>query len=124
MEPVELNTPKYEDNLNPGAPTFMPLRKLDTSQSKGSNTVQSPSVENTGAEPPIKTEELSSVVKLIAKQQQMSLLPVQRPPIFSGNYFDYLAFINAFDSLIECRITDPKAVLPKPVHSWRHERIN
>ena len=88
IEPVESNTPKYEDNLNAGAPTFVPLRKLDTSQSKGGNAVQSPSVENTGAETPIKKEDLSSVVKLIAEQQQMSLLPVQRPPVFSGNYFD------------------------------------
>ena len=88
IEPVESNTPKYEDNLNPGAPTFVPLRKLDASQSKGGNAVQSPSVENTGAETPIKKEDLSSVVKLIAEQQQMSLLPVQRPPVFSGNYFD------------------------------------
>ena len=108
IEPVESNTPKYEDNLNAGAPTFVPLRKLDTSQSKGGNAVQSPSVENTGAEPSIKTEELSSVVKMIAEQQQMSLLPVQRPPVFSGNYFDYAAFINAFENLIESRVTDPK----------------
>ena len=108
IEPVESNTPKYEDNLNAGAPTFVPLRKLDTSQSKGGNAVQSPSVENTGAEPPIKTEELSSVVKMIAEQQQMSLLPVHRPPVFSGNYFDYAAFINAFESLIESRVTYPK----------------
>ena len=102
IQPVESNTLRYEDNQNPGAPTFVPLRKLDTRQSKGSNAVQSPSVENTGAEPPIKTEELSSVVKLIAEQQQMSLLPVQQPPIFSGNCFDYAAFINTFESLIEC----------------------
>ena len=102
IQPVESNTLRYEDNQNPGAPTFVPLRKLDTRQSKGGNAVQSPSVENTGAEPPIKTEELSSVVKLIAEQQQMSLLPVQQPPIFSGNCFDYAAFINAFESLIEC----------------------
>ena len=108
IKPVESNTLRYEDNQNPGAPTFVPLRKLDTSQSKGGNAVQSPSVENTGAEPPIKTEELSSVVKLIAEQQQMSLLPVQRPPIFSGNCFDYAAFINAFESLIECRVANPK----------------
>ena len=102
IEPVESNTLRYEDNQNPGAPTFVPLRKLDTRESKGGNAVQSPSVENTGAEPPIKTEELSSVVKLIAEQQQMSLLPVQQPPIFSGNCFDYVAFTNAFESLIEC----------------------
>ena len=100
IEPVESNTPKYEDDLNPGAPTFVPFTKLDTNQSKGGNAVQSPSVENTGGEPPIKTEELSSVVKLIAEQQKISLLPVQRPPVFSGDYFDYATFINAFESLI------------------------
>ena len=94
-EPVESNTPRYEDNLNPGAPTFVPLRKLDTSQRKGSNAVQSPEPPiktEPEPEPPIKTEELSSVVKMIAEQQQMSLLPVQRPPVFSRNYFDYAAF--------------------------------
>ena len=51
IQPVESNTLRYEDNQNPGAPTFVPLRKLDTRQSKGGNAVQSPSVENTGAEP-------------------------------------------------------------------------
>ena len=108
IEPVESNTPKYEDNLNPGAPTFVPLRKLDASQSKGGNAVQSPSVENTGAEPPIKTEELSSVVNLIAEQQRMSLLPVQRPPVFSGDYFDYATFINAFESLTSIQLETRK----------------
>ena len=108
IEPVESNTPKYEDNLNAGAPTFVPLRKLDTSQSKGGNAVQSPSVENTGAEPPIKTEELSSVVNLIAEQQRMSLLPVQRPPVFSGDYFDYATFINAFESLTSIQLETRK----------------
>ena len=32
IEPVESNTLRYEDNQNPGAPTFVPLRKLDTRQ--------------------------------------------------------------------------------------------
>ena len=38
----------------------------------------------------------------------MSLLPAQQPPVFSGNHFDYAAFISAFESLIECRVSDPK----------------
>ena len=46
-----------------------------------------------------RTDELTAVVQLAAKQQRMSLLPAQQPPVFSGNHFDYAAFISAFESL-------------------------
>jgi len=55
-----------------------------------------------------RTDELTAVVKLVAEQQRMSLLPVQQPPVFSGDHFDYAAFISAFESLIECRVSDPE----------------
>ena len=48
------------------------------------------------------------MVKLVAEQQRTSLLPAQQSPVFSGNHFDYAAFISAFESLIECRVSDPK----------------
>ena len=48
------------------------------------------------------------MVKLVTEQQRISLLPAQPPPVFSGNHFDYAAFISAFESLIECRVSDPK----------------
>ena len=55
-----------------------------------------------------RTDELTAVVQLVAEQQRMSLLPAQQPQVFSGNHFDYAAFISAFESLIECRVSDPK----------------
>ena len=38
----------------------------------------------------------------------MSLLPAQQPLVFSGNHFDYATFISAFESLIECQVSDSK----------------
>ena len=31
-----------------------------------------------------------------------------KSPVFSGDYFDYAPFVSAFESLIECRVTDSK----------------
>ena len=44
-----------------------------------------------------KQAELSS---LIINQQKISNLPVKGLPVFSGDYFEYPAFITAFDSII------------------------
>ena len=44
-----------------------------------------------------KQAELSS---LIINQQKTSNLPVKEPPVFSGDYFEYPAFVTAFDSII------------------------
>ena len=38
----------------------------------------------------------------------MSLLPAQQPSVFSGKHFDYATFISAFESLIECQVSDSK----------------
>ena len=45
---------------------------------------------------------------LIAEQQPISSLPVQEPPIFSGNYFDYPIFMRAFETIIEACVTADK----------------
>jgi hypothetical protein len=37
---------------------------------------------------------------LLTKQHVTNHLPVKEPPMFSGNVFDYPAFITAFDSII------------------------
>ena len=52
-----------------------------------------------------KQAELSA---LIVDQQRMSCLPAQEPPVFNGNYFDYPAFISAFDAIISCRVASDK----------------
>ena len=36
----------------------------------------------------------------LVNQQRINSLPVQEPPVFSGNAFDYPAFITAFDAII------------------------
>ena len=38
---------------------------------------------------------------LIAEQQQISSLPVQEPPTFSGSHFDYPIFMRAFETIIK-----------------------
>lgn len=38
---------------------------------------------------------------LITEQQQINSLPIQEPPTFSGNYFDYPIFMRAFETIIE-----------------------
>ena len=104
-EPSE--TKPLQDNgfLNPKAPPFEPPNGPVVRQ--GMQAGESPSRES---KPEIsdRTDELTSVVKLVAEQQRMSLLPAQQPPVFSGNHFDYAAFISAFESLIECQVSDPK----------------
>ena len=50
-----------------------------------------------------KQTELSA---MIAEQQQRQSLPVQEPPIFNGNSFDYPAFIRAFEVIIESRVKE------------------
>ena len=48
---------------------------------------------------------------LIAEQQKISFLPVQEPPMFNGNFFDYSSFIRAFKTIIEARVSDDKGRL-------------
>ena len=41
----------------------------------------------------------------------MSCLPAQEPPVFNGNYFDYPAFISAFDAIISRGVASDKGKL-------------
>ena len=51
--------------------------------------------------PQAKQAELSS---MIINQQKTTHLPVKEPPIFSGDPFEYPAFITAFDSIISANV--------------------
>jgi hypothetical protein len=42
---------------------------------------------------------------MIVEQHWTSLLPLQEPPVFDGNYFDYPVFIRAFEVIIERRVS-------------------
>ena len=44
----------------------------------------------------------------ITEQQQISFLPIQEPPIFNGNYFDYPIFMRAVETIIEARVSSDK----------------
>ena len=97
-EPSETKPLQDDGILNPKAPSVVPPN--DPAGKSLSRESKSESYH--------RTDELTSVVKLVAEQQKLSMLPAQQPPVFSGNYFDYAAFISAFESLIECRVSDPK----------------
>ena len=105
VEPSETKPLHVDNILNPETPPFEPPNGPVVSQVTQAG--ESPSHE---LKPEIssRTDELTSVVKLVTEQQRMSLLPAQQPPVFSGNHFDYASFISAFESLIECRVSDPK----------------
>ncbi|CAB4008321.1 uncharacterized protein LOC110040095, partial [Paramuricea clavata] len=53
----------------------------------------------------IKQTELSA---MIAEQQRMQSLPVQEPPTFNGNSFDYPVFMRAFETIIENKVPGDK----------------
>ena len=42
---------------------------------------------------------------MLVKQNQLNNLPVKEPPVFSGDPFDYPAFITAFDSIISQNVS-------------------
>ena len=52
-----------------------------------------------------KQTELSA---LITEHQKLSTLPVQEPPVFSGDFFDYPIFMRAFEAIIESRVKEDK----------------
>ena len=55
-----------------------------------------------------KQAELSA---LIVDQQRKSCIPAQELPLFNANYFDYPAFISAFDAIISRRMASDKVKL-------------
>ena len=97
-------------SVNPYAPAFVPrnypppplepLRPIHVSaqqfQSNDANTTLQEIVSLQ-----TKQTELST---LIVNQQKMSHLPVKEPPVFSGDYFEYPAFVTAFDSIISSNV--------------------
>ena len=108
VEPSETKPLHVDSILNR---TTLPLERSNGPiVTQGIQAAESPSQE---LKPKIssRTDKLTAVVQLVAEQQRMSLLPVQQPPVFSGNHFDHAAFISAFESLIECRVSDPKQIL-------------
>ena len=80
--PLSFKSEQERQSPGPSEVTFQRILKLQTKQT-----------------------ELSA---LIAEQQRISSLPIQEPPTFSGNYFDYPIFMRAFETIIETRVTADK----------------
>ena len=80
VEPSEMKPLHVDNILNPKTPPFEPPNGPVVSQVTQAG--ESPSHE---LKPEIssRTDGLTSVVKLVAEQQRMSLLPAQQPPVFS-----------------------------------------
>ena len=93
-------------SVNPYAPAFVPSTHLTPSlKPLREERVFTPRLQENGVNTTLqeivslqaKQAELSS---LIINQEKISNLPVKEPPVFSGDYFEYPAFVTAFDSII------------------------
>ena len=81
VEPSETKPVHVDSILNPDTPPFEPSNGPVVSQ--GIEAGESPP-HKLKSEISSRTDELTAVVKLVAEQQRMSLLPAQQPPVFSS----------------------------------------
>ncbi len=106
-KPEESTSRNFED-IQPRLPSVPVERKQIGTQSQTTGTkYQSTRRENDASIHDIlhlqaKQTELSA---MIVEQHRTSLLPLQEPPVFDGNYFDYPVFICAFEVIIEGRVS-------------------
>ncbi|KAK3719410.1 hypothetical protein QZH41_004702 [Actinostola sp. cb2023] len=45
---------------------------------------------------------------MLANQQRISSLPVQEPPTFNGDFFEYPTFVRAFEAIIENKVSSDR----------------
>ena len=84
---------KMDPNATPFVPSFPAPSQIPESQNNVENNVTLKELETLQE----KQTELSS---MLIKQHKTSHLPAKEPPVFTGDVFDYPAFITAFDSVI------------------------
>ena len=118
---------KENDASNPFTPVTLGKPPLPVKRETRGTSMTNPSASST-VEPQVKIAGLNSsqvvlqeMIKLRGKQtelsflnaeqQKISSLPVQEPPMFNGNFFDYPSFIRAFETIIEARVSDDKGRL-------------
>ena len=101
--------------MNPYSLPF--LTKLDPSQVEPSTSAElQPNIKIRQSEETNSLNEstIKELIKLqerqtelsaaIANQQRINSLPVQEPPVFSGNVMEYPTFIQAFETIIESKV--------------------
>ena len=106
---------KQPIKMNPYSPPF--LTKLDPSQVEPSTSAElktnlkigqsqeTNSLNESTIKELIKLQERQTELSAaIANQQRINSLPVQEPPIFSGNVMEYPTFIQAFETIIESKV--------------------
>ncbi|KAK3712760.1 hypothetical protein QZH41_011076 [Actinostola sp. cb2023] len=53
-------------------------------------------------------ERQTELSEMLANQQRISSLPVQEPPTFNGDFFEYPTFVRAFEAIIENKVSSDR----------------
>ena len=94
--------------MNPNSPPFVPKVFPEVAQTSTQNCEQSSNTNlalNQLINLQARQTELSS---LLINQQKTFHLPVKEPPTFSGDSFEYPAFVTAFDTIIAANVSADK----------------
>lgn len=110
QQPTAVTTRIEKQEMNPNSPPFVPNTIPD-------NFGQQPAISMQSFDPSMSFA-FNQLVNLQAQQAQLSSalvnqqrtfhLPVKEPPTFSGNSFEYPAFVTAFDSIIAANVPADK----------------
>ena len=110
LPPEEVTVPEtVKGEMDPNSPPFVPKNSPEALCTQTSTQNCEPSNTNLALNQLINLQarqtELSS---LLINQQKTFHLPVKEPPTFSGDSFEYPAFVTAFDSIITANVSAEK----------------
>ena len=111
LPPEEATVPEtVKSEMDPNSPPFVPKNSPEAlcTQTSTQNCEQSSNTNlalNQLINLQARQTELSS---LLINQQKIFHLPVKEPPTFSGDSFEYPAFVTAFDSIIAANVSAEK----------------
>ena len=98
-----------KSEMDPNSPPFVPKNSLEALCPQSTQNYEQSSNTNLALNQLINLQarqtELSS---LLINQQKTFHLPVKEPPTFSGDSFEYPAFVTAFDSIIAANVSAEK----------------
>ena len=110
QQPTAVTTRIEKQEMDPNSPPFVPNTILDSFGQQPAISMQSfdPSMSfafNQLVNLQAQQTQLSSA---LVNQQRTFHLPIKEPPTFSGNSFEYPAFVTAFDSIIAANVPADK----------------
>ena len=97
----ESQLPEMKFKLDPSTPPFVPSFPALSKTPEGQNTVEN---KETLRELMTLQEKQTELSSMLIQQQRISHLPAKEPPFFTGDAFDYPAFVTAFDSIISANV--------------------